>query len=222
MFIGHVGVALAAKKAAPRVSLGTLVLAAQFVDVLWPVFLLIGLEHVRIDPGNTRVTPLDFYDYPISHSLVGAVVWSALVGAAYYMSRKYMRGAWIVALAVLSHWILDLISHRPDLPLLGSHGPRFGFGLWQSLPATVVVESSLFAIGTALYVSSTVARDRVGRFGLWAWLAVLVLIYAANLMGPPPPSVTAIAVAAILGSVLLIGWAYWADGHRDPVGTPRA
>jgi hypothetical protein len=217
MFIGHFAVALAAKKASPRVSLGTLVLAAQFVDVVWPILLLVGLEHVRIDPGNTPVTPLDFYDYPISHSLVAGIAWSLVFGAVYYLRRKYMRGAEIAALAVLSHWILDLVAHRPDLPLLGSQGPRFGLGLWYSVPATVVVEGSLFAIGIALYLKATRARDRVGSLGLWGWLAALILIYILNLASPPPPSVPAIAVAAIIGSVLLIGWAYWVDGHRDAV-----
>ena len=215
MFIGHFAVALAAKKASPRVSLGTLVLAAQFVDVLWPFLLLIGIEHVRVDPGNTPVTPLDFYDYPISHSLAGGIVWSIVFGAVYYLRRRYGRGAWIVALAVFSHWILDLLSHRPDLPLLGSQGPRVGLGLWYSVPATIVVEMALFAIGIVLYTRTTVARDRVGSVGLWAWLAALVLIYIVNLAGPPPPSVTGIASAGIVGGVLLVAWAYWVDGHRE-------
>jgi hypothetical protein len=215
MFIGHFAVALAAKKAAPRTSLGTLVIAAQFADVLWPILLLVGLEHVRIDPGNTPVTPLDFYDYPISHSLVGVIAWSCVVGAAYYLWRRNRREAGIVGLAVFSHWILDFASHRPDLPLFGSQGPKVGLGLWYSVPATVFVELGLFAIAIVLYSRATVARDRVGTLGLWAWLAVLVVIYAVNLASPPPPSVPAIAAAGIAGGAMLIAWAYWVDRHRD-------
>jgi hypothetical protein len=217
MFIGHFAVALAAKKAAPRASLGTLVLAAQFVDVLWPILLLLGVEHVRIDPGNTPFTPLGFYDYPISHSLAGAIGWSMVVGGAYYLTRKHLKSAWIVGLAVASHWILDFVSHRPDLPLLGSQGPRVGLGLWYSVPGTIIVEMGLFAVGIALYLKTTVARDRVGSAGLWAFVAVLALIYIANLTSPPPPSVTVIVAAGIMGAALLIAWAYWVDGHRDTV-----
>jgi membrane-bound metal-dependent hydrolase YbcI (DUF457 family) len=222
MFIGHFAVALAAKKAAPRVPLGTLVLAAQFVDVIWPFFLLLGAEHVRIDPGNTPFTPLDFTHYPISHSLAAAIVWSIVVGAVYHLRRRYATGAWIVGLAVFSHWILDFVSHRPDLPLLGSQGPRVGLGLWYSVPATIVVEAGLFAIGAVFYLRATRARDRAGALGLWAWLAVLVLIYLANLAGPPPPSVAAIAAAGIVGGAILIAWAYWIDRHRDAVAAQPA
>lgn len=106
MFLGHYGVALAAKKVAPRVSLGTMILSTQLADLLWPVFLILGLEHVRIDPGNTMVTHLDFYNYPISHSLVGLLAWSVLFGVVYYLLRRYPRGAWIVGAGVVSHWIL--------------------------------------------------------------------------------------------------------------------
>lgn len=117
MFIGHFGVAFAAKKVAPVTSLGALILAAQFLDFLWPIFLLLGVEHVEIVPGITKVSPLSFTDYPISHSLLMALVWSTLFGGVYFALRRYSRGAWAVAMAVLSHWILDFIVHRPDLPL---------------------------------------------------------------------------------------------------------
>ena len=118
MFIGHFAVALGAKKAAPKVSLGTLIMAAQFVDLLWPIFLLLGIEHVRINPGDTAYTPLDFYDYPVSHSLLTGIGWAIVFGAVYYAIRRSARNAWILAACVLSHWLLDLIVHRPDLPLV--------------------------------------------------------------------------------------------------------
>jgi membrane-bound metal-dependent hydrolase YbcI (DUF457 family) len=216
MFIGHYAVALAAKKAAPKVSLGTMFLSVQLADLLWPILLLAGVEHVRIAPGITAFSPLDFTHYPITHSLLGALGWSALLGAVYLFVRRYPKGAWIVALGVFSHWVLDLIVHRPDLPLLPWSPARVGFGLWNSVPATLVVEIGLYLAGTILYLRSTTATDRVGRYGLWTLIAVLFLTYLANsLGGSTPPNERAIGVVG-LGLWLFVPWAYWIDGHREP------
>jgi hypothetical protein len=215
MFIGHYAVALAAKKAAPRVSLGTLVLASQLVDLLWPLFLLLGIEHVRIDPGNTLMTPLDFYDYPITHSALGALFWSAIIGGVYLATRRSTRAAGIVAAVAFSHWLLDLLTHRPDLPLLPGSAARYGLGLWNSAIGSVTVEAGLFALGVWLYTRVTKARDRIGSWGLWSLLATLTIIHAGNVLGPPPPSVRMIAYA---GNALwlFVAWAYWVDRHREP------
>lgn len=214
MFIGHYAVALAAKKAAPKVSLGTLFIAAQLVDLLWPLFLLLGLEHVRIDPGNTAFTPLDFYDYPITHSLVGAIGWSMLLAGTYYGFRREKKSAVVIGLVVFSHWILDLITHRPDLPLGLGGDQMFGLGLWNSLPGTLVVEIGLFVGGIVLYLKSTEAKDRTGRYAFWGLIGVLGLIHIGNIFGPPPPSDFAIAIA---GNALwlFVLWAYWTDRHRE-------
>ena len=115
MFIGHIAVALAAKRAAPKTSLGTLLIGAQFLDLLWPVLLLLGVEHFRISVGDTAVTPFDFYDYPISHSFVMSIVWSILLGGVYYFVKKDLKSAVILGQCVFSHWVLDFLSHRPDL-----------------------------------------------------------------------------------------------------------
>jgi membrane-bound metal-dependent hydrolase YbcI (DUF457 family) len=221
MFIGHFAVGLAAKKAAPKVSLGTLIMSAQFVDLLWPVFLLLGLEHVRIDPGNTAVTPLDFYDYPITHSLVGSLGWSVALGLVYYTARRSARGAWIVGAAVFSHWILDAITHRPDLALYPVSHTFVGLGLWNSLAGTVAVELVMFALGIVLYFRSTMARDRTGRYAFWSLIAVLAVLYVGNLVGPPPPSARALAVFS-LGGWLFVAWAYWADRHRQVTAASSA
>ena len=213
MFIGHYAVALAAKKAAPNTSLGTLLISVQLVDLLWPIMLLLGLEHVRIDPGNTVVTPLDFYDYPITHSLVGAVGWSVAFGLLYFAIRRYKRGALVVGLGVFSHWILDLITHRPDLPLGFGGDVFFGFGLWNSLAGTLVVELAILAIGLAVYLRSTAAKDRVGSYGFWLLTVLLSILYLGNMFGPPPPSEPAIVVAG-LGAWLFVIWAYVVDRHR--------
>jgi hypothetical protein len=219
MFIGHYAVALAAKKAAPNTSLGTLVISVQLVDLLWPIMMLLGLEHVRIDPGNTVVTPLNFYDYPITHSLIGAVGWSVGFGLLYYAIRRYKRGALVLGLGVFSHWILDLITHRPDLPLGIGGNVLFGLGLWNSFWGTVVVELGILVIGLVLYLQSTSAKDRIGMYGFWGLTILFVLLYFANLLGPPPPSVEVIAYAG-LGSWLFVLWAYWIDRHRTGTEVP--
>jgi hypothetical protein len=214
MFLGHYAVAFAAKKPAPKVSLGTLVLAAQFADLLWPLLLLLGIERVRIEPGNTAFTPLDFADYPVSHSLVGSLGWAILLGAAYAIVRRELRSALVVSAVSFSHWFLDLLTHRPDLALVPG-GVKVGLGLWNSVPATMLVELGLAAAGIVLYVRATVARDRAGRYGLWGLVLILVLIYLANIFGPPPPNVSSIAVA---GNALwlFVAWAYWLERHRAP------
>jgi membrane-bound metal-dependent hydrolase YbcI (DUF457 family) len=214
VFIGHFGLALAAKKVAPKPSLGTLVLAAQLVDGLWPIFLLLGWETVEIVPGITAVTPLDFTSYPYTHSLVAGLVWGALLGGAYYALRRD-RGAalWIAAL-VVSHWFLDLAVHRPDLPLWPG-GPRFGLGLWNSVPATLVLEFGLFGVGLWIYARATQARDRWGNVLLWLFAATLVVIYFGAVFGPPPPSVRMLAMSGLAGW-LFVGWGYWIDRRRAP------
>src|SRR3974377_2065334 len=128
MFIGRYAVAIGAKKIAPKTSLGTLLAAAAFIDLLWPVFLLLGWERVRIAPGITAFTPLDFESYPISHSLLTCLGWALLFGGAYWAIKRYPRGALVVATLVVSHWILDAIAHRPDMPLTPFDAKRVGLG----------------------------------------------------------------------------------------------
>ena len=217
MFVGHFGVGFAGKAAAPRASLGTLFLAAQFVDLLWPTLLLAGLERVEIRPGITRVTPLDFVSYPISHSLLAAVAWGLLFAAVYGLARRYAVGAVTTFAAVVSHWLLDFLTHRPDLPLAPGSDARVGLGLWNSLPGTVVVELAIFGAGVALYLRTTKAADRTGSIALWGLVGFLLVIYAANLLGPPPPAVGPIAWAGH-AQWLLVAWAYWVDRHRTLSG----
>jgi hypothetical protein len=215
MFIGHFAVGFAAKQLAPRTSLGTLFLSVQFVDLLWPIFLLLGLEHVRIDPGNTVVTPLDFYDYPITHSLLGGLAWSLVMGLIYFAARRYSRGAWIVGACVFSHWVLDAITHRPDLLLVPGGEANVGLGLWNSLLGTVMVEGGIFLTGVVLYRRLTDSRDRAGRYAFWSLVVLLAVIWVANLAGPTPPGATEIAIVALAGW-LFVPWAYWIDRHRQP------
>jgi len=205
-------VALGAKGVAPRTSLGTLILAAQWADLLWPVLLLAGVERVKISPGITRASPLDFTHYPISHSLLALVLWGGLFGLLYAWRRRNRTGAWVVGALVVSHWLLDLIVHRPDLPLYPG-GPRVGLGLWNALLMTYVLEAAFFIPGLFLYLRATAARDRVGRLAVWSFTAVLVLVYAASELGPPPPDARGLAVFALAGWLFPL-WGYWIDRHR--------
>ena len=216
MFIGHFGLAFGAKKAAPAVSLGSLFLAGQFADLLWPTLLLLGIERVEVEPGVTAMTPLNFVSYPYSHSLLALCVWGLTAGIVYALVRR-ARGLAALTLAalVVSHWVLDVVTHRPDMPLTLNGPARLGLGLWFSIPATLAVEFVLFAAGLAVYLRATSARDRIGSIGLWTLVAFLLIIYLAAAFGPPPPSATAVAWSA-QALWLLVVWGYWVDNHRMP------
>ncbi len=216
MFIGHFAVGLAARKAAPKTSLGTLVFAAQWLDLLWPVLLLAGLEKVRIDPGNTALTPLDFVSYPLSHSLVAAIGWALLIGIVYFAIRRNGRGAAVLGVAVISHWVLDFLTHRPDLPLIPGSPLRVGLGLWNHPIAAVTLEVGLFLGGAVIYQRVTRPVDRLGTIAFGAFIGFLLLVFVGNLVGPPPPSVEPIAWVA-LAQWLLVAWAAWIDRHRELV-----
>jgi hypothetical protein len=221
MFIGHYAVALAAKKAAPKTSLGTLLIAAQFLDLLFPILVLVGLEHVRPDPGNTAFTPYDFYDYPISHSLATSIAWSIAFGFIYFAIRRDRKGSWVLGICVLSHWILDVISHGPDMPIAPGMSAYVGLGLWNSIPATIIVEGAMFAVGVALYARTTVAKDRVGTYAFWAFVGFLTLVYAGNAINREPASESAMGIVG-LAAVIIILWAYWIDRHRRPASKDSA
>lgn len=214
MFIGHLAVGLAGKRLAPRVPLTALLFAPILLDGLWPVFLLLGWEWVRIDRGNTPVTPLDFQHYPWSHSLLMTLVWSALVALGYRTLTRDGRGALWLGAAVTSHWVLDWVTHRPDLPLWPG-GPLVGLGLWRSLAGTVVVEVAMFLVGLWLYLRMTRPRGWMGRLSLWSLVAALLYLYIGNLQ-PLPAGATehAIALFGLLGW-LFIPWAWWIERtHR--------
>jgi membrane-bound metal-dependent hydrolase YbcI (DUF457 family) len=217
MFIGHFAVSFAAKRVAPAASLGTLFVAAQLADLLWPTFVLLGLESFAISPGITAVTPLDFVSYPYSHSLLALSVWGILAGVLYWAFRRDVMGGATIAVVVLSHWVLDVITHRPDMPLAFGD-TRVGLGLWHSTAGTLSVEGVMFLAAVASYALFTRPRDRTGSVGLWALIAFLVLIYGGNVFGPPPPSVPAVAWSA-QALWLLVLWAFWVDRRRLPKRT---
>ncbi len=216
MFIGHFGVGLAAKKIDQKPSLGTLFLASQFVDLLWPITILLGLEKVKIESGNTAMTPLNFISYPITHSLLGAFVWSMLFGIIYFLIKKNYKSSIMLASLVFSHWILDLLTHRPDLQLIPWSEVKVGWGLWNYFAAAIVIEVLIFCIGSYFYINSTKAKNKKGEIGMWALLIFLGVVYLMNVVGSAPPSESAIAIVGLF-QWLLIAWAYWVDANRSSV-----
>jgi len=214
MFIGHFALGFGAKRLNPAVSLGMLFLACQLADLIWPTLVLLGIERLAIDPGNTAFTPFNFISYPYSHSLVALVLWGVLLGAVFVVAgRATLSAGALIAALVVSHWVLDFISHRPDMPLTFSGETKVGLGLWNSVPATVVVEALMFAAGLFIYARSTTARDRIGSIGLWVLALFFIVINAANILSPPPPSPAAVAWAAEL-LWLVVALAFWVDRHR--------
>jgi uncharacterized membrane protein YhaH (DUF805 family) len=215
MFVGHLAVALAAKRRSPRVPLGWLIGASFGLDLLWPVLLLVGLERVAIDPGNTAFTPLNFESYPWSHSLAMVMGWAALVGVAAFGRLKSAQGAVLVGGLVLSHWVLDLVTHRPDLPLWPA-GPLVGLGLWNSIVGTLVFEGALLVAGVALYRQRMRARSAAGNWALFSLVAFTGIIWISGPWSPPPPHAQAIALVGLAMWIFPL-WGRWIDTNHAPV-----
>jgi len=213
MFIGHFAAGFAARKAAPRGSLGAYFAAAQLPDLLWPFLLGAGIERVTIAPGDTAFTPLRFDSYPISHSLTLDVPWAGLFAFGMWRATRSRSAALAAGALVLSHWLLDFASHRADMPILPG-GDRYGLGLWNSVPATLAVESALFAASVVAYARATRPANAAGRYGLIGLVVLLLAAYLGAAFGPPPPSVGAIVATGIAGGPLFIGLAAWVDRHR--------
>jgi membrane-bound metal-dependent hydrolase YbcI (DUF457 family) len=215
VFIGHFAVGFASKRVAPRASLGVLMAAPLFLDLLWPIFLIAGIESVRIEPSNNPFLRLDLHDFPWSHSLATSLVWSAVFAAAFWGATRYGRGAVVLAVGVFSHWVLDFVTHRPDMPLYPGSPKLVGLGLWNSPQATVVVEGAMFVAAVAVYVRTTRAINWRGAFALWSLVVLLPVFYAMTLFGPPPSSADFIKYGGLTGW-LFVPWAWWIDRNREP------
>jgi hypothetical protein len=218
MFAGHFAAGLAAKKLSPRTGLPALIVAAAFLDIIWPPLVLLGIERVEIDPGNTAVTPLNFIHYPYSHSLLTVVAWSVAFGLAYFYLTRNRRGAIVTGALVSSHWLLDMITHRPDLPLAPGVEHYVGLGMWNSVALTAVVELGMFLGAAWLYSGFTRADSRSGKISFWSFAGFLLLIQLMNYTGAPPPSVEAVGWVGIIAAVLFIPWAWWIERTRRVPG----
>lgn len=213
MFLGHFGVGFAGKKFSKSASLGTYFMAAQWIDLLWPILLLLGIEKVKIEPGISNVTPLNFNYYPFTHSLAAAIIWGVIFGVIYFLIKKNAKTSIILGVFVVSHWVLDFLVHIPDLPIFPGSELKVGLGLWNSFTATIILEGLIFGVGVYLYYKSTKSKNKTGIYSLIGLIIFLILIYISNLFGPPPDSVKAIG---IVGNAqwLIILWGYWIDKNR--------
>jgi membrane-bound metal-dependent hydrolase YbcI (DUF457 family) len=214
MFIGHFGIGFALKRLAPRASLAALIGATLWADILWTVFLLLGWEHVRIAIGDTKWTPLDLYDYPWSHSLLLLLIWAAALAFVYGTWRRDWSGTIAMGIGVVSHWVLDWLTHRADMPLY-PEGPKYGLGLWNSIPGTICAELALFFAGVGVYAWTTRARDRSGKSGFWTYAVLLLILFIGDRFSAPPESVVGIAWTGLIATIVLLGWAWWIDRHRS-------
>ena len=210
MFIGHFGVGFGAKKISSLPSLGTMFLAAQFIDLLWPIFILLGIEKVTIVPGGPPFKTLDFTYYPFSHSLFGVVIWSLLFGLIYYFVKKNLRGSVLLGGLVLSHWVLDFFTHVPDLPIFLWSDTKVGLGLWNSPAATIIIEVLIYLAGAFLYLRYRKEQNKKGLIGTIGLVFVLLLIYIISSFGSASLSVEAIGYSG-LGLWIFVAWAYWID-----------
>lgn len=213
MFIGHTAIALAAKKAAPQVRFGTLLFAALFADLLFPILILLGVEHVMPSPGITAMTPYDFYDYPISHSLLTNAAFAYIFAGIFFLKYREWSGALVLAGVALSHWVLDFISHRPDMPLVPRSQMLVGLGLWNSVVWTVLIEVSMFVVGVVLYLRTTTPADKFGSIAFWSFIGLQIIMYAGNIFANIPVDGRTMAMGSLL-QWLFIPWAYWMDRHR--------
>ena len=217
MFIGHYAVGFASKRFAPKASLGVLIAAPILLDILFPLFLIAGVESARFVPATTPFLRLSLDDYPWSHSLLAAAVWGVLFALGYWALTRDRAAALVLWVGVVSHWVLDFISHRPDMPLAPGGTARVGLGLWSSTVGTVVVEGLLFVAGVWLYARTTRARDRTGRWAVWGLVGFLALFYVADIFSPAPPDLKRFAWVALPLTALLLLWAWWADRHREVI-----
>ena len=215
MFVGHFAVGFATKRFAPRVPLTLLLAAALLPDILGSIFSLLGWEHARIAPGNTQFTPLDLYDYPWSHSLLMTITWATLLALIYRLWQSDLMGSLLIWLAAASHWVLDWITHRPDLPLYPGGQGRYGLGLWNSIPGTMIVELAMLGIGVWMYVHVTRPRDWIGKYIFFTFIFTLLLLYVEIPFSAPLQSARQLAYASTVLPVILLAWAWWFDTHRD-------
>ncbi|HKO56195.1 MAG TPA: metal-dependent hydrolase [Thermoanaerobaculia bacterium] len=214
MFIGHHAAAFAAKRLAPRTQLAWLFVATTLLDLLWPVCLLLGIERATVRPHPpSPFLNLDFVSYPWTHSLLMTLLWSVLAALVYWLITHYTAGAVVIGIGVFSHWVLDWVTHIPDMPLWPG-GPKYGLGLWKWPMATIVIESLMLIAGVIIYVRATRPRRRRGTIILAVLVVFLFVAYALSIVSPPPPSERALAWGGMVGWLLIL-WPWWADRNRE-------
>jgi len=215
MFVGHLAVALAAKRYEPEVNLAWFITGVSALDLVWPIFVLAGLEHVSISPGATAFTPLVFDSYPWSHSLAMTAIWGLLLVVIARFARVPSSAWTLLAFCVFSHWPLDFLTHAPDMPLWPGNSPKLGLGLWNSIPGTFIVEGAMWLVGIAIYVNAMLHRGRRPGFPFWSFILVCTLMWASGPWGPLPADERTVAMFSLVGWIM-VPWAWWADRVRRP------
>jgi hypothetical protein len=220
MFVGHLAVAFAAKRLQPKVALPWFVAGTLLVDLIWPLLLLAGVESVRIAPGAMPFTPLVFESYPWTHSLAMGIVWGLLFAGIAHLAGVAREALPLLALIVPSHWLLDLTTHAPDLPLWPGRDGGLGLGLWNSVAGTFAVEGALWIGAIALFLGVRKPRGATGQVALWGFVALATMFWASGPFSPPPADARSLAFAA-LGLWLFVPWAWWIErssSGRGPLG----
>lgn len=175
-----------------------------------------GIEHFTIKPGITITNSLDLYDYPISHSLATDAVWGALLAAGYYLVRSYRRGSVLILAAVLSHWFLDFVAHRADMPLAPGIHKYYGLGLYNSRIGMIGVEGLIWLSGIVIYLRATRSKKRLGTYVFWIGAALLTWIWLVSLRGlPPPGTIVQTGISSLVFMLVTVAWAYWIDNVRS-------
>jgi membrane-bound metal-dependent hydrolase YbcI (DUF457 family) len=217
VFVGHYAASLALKSLEKRASLGVLFLAVQLVDILFFPFVLLGIERVNIVEHYTQSTHFELVYMPYTHSLAAFVAWSGLAYALFrWVIVKNRSVALVVALAVMSHWLLDVFVHTPDLPLWSDASPKLGLGLWNNAVATYLLEAILLLVGLWLYLRATVAATKAGKYGMGVFVVFLLLVNIVNIFGPlQGDSKVALAVTALASYLLFAAVAFWLDTKRS-------
>jgi len=219
VFIGHYAPALVLHRARPSIPLWVLFVATQAVDVLWGVFVLTGIEHARVVPGFTESNSLDLYDMPYSHGVVATVFWSVAVAVLWraFRPQPQHRGeALILGLAVASHFLLDLVVHIPDLPVAGTLGAKWGFGLWRHRELALLVEGSMFMVAALVWRRAPENRGSRATLVVAAMAAFLVASYYL----PAPATLVAMIVTGLTTYVVCALAARWATARTPGMIAP--
>jgi len=219
MFVGHLALGLVAKRIEPKISLGAWMLAVLLVDLLCFTFLIAGIEHFDVEPEVARnsFVAISFVRnvfFAYSHSMLMNVIWAALFAAAYFLRRRYPRGTWLLFAAVLSHWPLDFIAHNPDMPLAPGASAVYGLGLWNSIPATLILEGGFWLLAIILYVRATHPKKRTAHYAFWPVIAFLTLLWYGNIKRGIDPNPVRAGINGLIFFSLVVAWAYWMNRLR--------
>ncbi len=216
MFVGHYAASLILKRVEKKASLGLLFLAVQLVDVVFFPLVLLGIERLNIVENFTQSTHFELEYMPYTHSLLASFLWAGFIYGVYRIIPPRNKSvALVIGIAVLSHWILDLVVHTPDLPLWSDASTKLGFGLWNNAIATYALEAALLTVGLWIYLRSTTAFTAIGKYGMGIFVVILLLVNAFNVFGPLlNDSKVALAISSLSLYFLFAGAAHWLDGKR--------